>query len=266
MTLSRGRCRVLFCVVLACGVVRGQAPTPKDGGRPEYEVATIKPANPNGGHIGFESFPGGRIDMGNANLKMLLYYAYDVTEAQVVDATSWGSSKKFSIVIQPNEDSPTRLLTHIRATPNEEQRGMLRALLEERFGLKMHMEDRVRPVYILSRGKKQLMLTAPEHEDADPRGGVFMMPGGVVDGTAMGSNMTMEALARSMSSWLELPVVDQTGLKGSYDFRLTADDPTNHDMLLGCIRAMDRLGLQLKAGKAPVKTVVVDAVSLPSEN
>jgi uncharacterized protein (TIGR03435 family) len=72
----------------------------------------------------------------------------------------------------------------------------------------------------------------------------------------------VDTLTRDMGR----PVLDRTGLNGSYDFHLEPDDPENADLIEGTIEAMHRLGLQLKAGKGPIKTIVVDSVHAPSEN
>ena len=143
---------------------------------------------------------------------------------------------------------------------------MLQTLLEARFGLKFHREYKQGPVYILSRGKKKLMLQEPKDKASDPRGAVIILSGGIADGSAFGNNISMKFLAAQLSLHLERPVLDQTGLAGSYDFRLKPDDPTNHDLTAAIIDAMNRLGLKLKAGKGPVETIVVDQASKPTEN
>lgn len=143
---------------------------------------------------------------------------------------------------------------------------MLETLLEDRFGLKFHREYKQGPVYILSRGKKKLMLQEPKDKASDPRGGVFTMSGGIANGMAAGNNVSMKFLAAQLSPDLERPVLDQTGLTGSYDFRLEPDDPTNHDIIAAIIDDMDRLGLKLKAGKGLVETIVIDQANKPTEN
>jgi uncharacterized protein (TIGR03435 family) len=68
------------------------------------------------------------------------------------------------------------------------------------------------------------------------------------------------------------PVIDRTGLKGSYDFKLKwtpegrggelpADAPPG---LFTAIQ--EQLGLKLEAAKGPVKVLVIDHVERPTEN
>jgi uncharacterized protein (TIGR03435 family) len=143
---------------------------------------------------------------------------------------------------------------------------MLQTLLEGRFGLEFHDEYNQGSVYILSKGNKKLMLQEPKYKNSDPRGGVFMMPGGIADGTAFGNNVSMKFLAEQLSPWLGRPVLDRTGLTGSYDFRLGPEDPSNHDMVAAIIADMNRLGLKLKGGKGPIRTIVIDHANTPTEN
>lgn len=279
--LSRKKLRIcasgliFFSLALLCGssgmcgqsAIEAKPAKSQNLSKPVFEVATIKPMNPDGsGMLGFMSYPGGKVVVGNASLKMLVSYAFNVEEFQIVDKTGWAGSNRYNIVALPASDSPSEKQDFQKAEPNEVQREMLQALLVERFGLKSHVEFRQGPVYILSLGKKKLMLQEPKYKDSDPRGGVYMMAGGIADGTASGNNISMKFLATQLSPWLERPVLDETGLTGSYDFRLMPDDPTNHDITAAIIHAMDRLGLQLKAGKGPIETVVIDSANKPTEN
>ena len=76
----------------------------------------------------------------------------------------------------------------------------------------------------------------------------------------------MAFLARQLSPDLGRPVIDETGLLGSYDFNLAPDDPTNTDLDAGIFRAVKRLGLRLRASKRPVETFVIDEVMRPAPN
>ncbi|HKO20079.1 MAG TPA: TIGR03435 family protein, partial [Acidobacteriaceae bacterium] len=95
---------------------------------------------------------------------------------------------------------------------------------------------------------------------------VFMKQGGFIDGEAEGTNTTMDYLAARLGERLRVPVLDQTGISGSYDFYMPPSDPGNQDMLTAVISVMDRLGLKLKKGRGPVETLVIDHVERPTEN
>ncbi len=240
-----------------------------NAGAPSFEVATIKPVDPTtGGAIGFYGRPGGRVLVGFADLKMLIYYAYEIPRSQILGGEPWMEKERYNIEAVPPEGSPSRTAQGppIQATPSQEQREMLRTLLAQRFALKIHRETKEGQVYILSRGKGELHLHKPEHEDADTRMSSMMKPGNIADGEATGINVSMPFMAKKLSDMLRRPVLDQTGLTGKYDFHLEPDDPTNTDYTAGILDVMKRLGLNLKSGKGPVETVVIDSASKPTEN
>lgn len=234
---------------------------------PAFEVATIKPMDPNSsGIMGFLSYPGGRVVVGSATLKMLMYYAFDVQEFQISGGPDWVDKDRYNVVALPPALSRMAKQPPLKATPNDEQRKMLQTLLVERFGLKFHREIKEQPVYILVRGNRKLQMEDAKDKDADPRAAVFMKRGGIADGEAAGINVSMPFLARQLSRDLGRAVLDRTGLKGSFDFHLEPSNPSNHDIASATFDAMLRLGLKLKAGKGPVETIVIDSATRPTEN
>jgi uncharacterized protein (TIGR03435 family) len=204
----------------------------------------------------------------NVKVKTILYFAFDVPEFQISGGPGWVYTDRYTVEAVPPDSSASRTAyqpSH-KATPSDEQRKMLQSLLVDRLALKYHMEAREGPVYILSRGTGKLLLEEPKDKDGDPRTGVTTKQGGIVDGEAFGVNTSMTLLASQLTSSLGLPVLDQTGITGSYDFHLPANDPTNTDMMVAVFDAMHRLGLNLKRGKGPIQTLVIDHIEKPTEN
>jgi uncharacterized protein (TIGR03435 family) len=86
-----------------------------------------------------------------------------------------------------------------------------------------------------------------------------------------GRDLTMAQIAGALSGpprlTLELPLVDQTGLEGRFDFSVeftrepAIDDPTTYLDAL-----QDQLGLKLKATTVLMDTLVIDHVERPTEN
>jgi uncharacterized protein (TIGR03435 family) len=238
--------------------------------QPAFEVATIKPLDPNAARIimGFYSYPGGRVFLGAASLRMMIYFAYNVQMYQITGGPDWVDKDRYNIEAHPpaNSESATSKQAPVKANPSEEQRKMLQSLLAERFALKVHHETREGPVYILTRGTGKLQMQEPKDKNGDPRGAVIMKPGGIADGEAFGENITMPFLAATLGRQLSRPVLDQTGITGSYDFHLNPDDPTNTDLQTAVFDTVKRLGLNLKAGKGPIETIIIDDATKPTEN
>ena len=88
--------------------------------------------------------------------------------------------------------------------------------------------------------------------------------------------MTMQEFADFLAGPMESPMVDQTGLKGRYDFVLdfrpylpVVDRPLQLDDFLGAMKAAleGQLGLRLeRLNKLPIEVLVVDHLEKPSEN
>ena len=78
---------------------------------PQFEVATIKPSDPNRPGRAF-LWRGDRFLTINTTLMSLIGFAYDVHEKQVIGGEDWMSSEKFDIEAKP--DTP--------GTPSREQK------------------------------------------------------------------------------------------------------------------------------------------------
>jgi len=233
---------------------------------PAFEVATVRPeGNKPVPMLGFYGYPGGRIYFGGA-LKMLVEYAFNLRSFQIVGGPEWVSSKRFEITAIAPEGSASTHIQSRMAEPMAEQRLMLQSLLHDRFGFTFHIESKEGEVYFLMVGNKPLQLKPPTEPASDPRAIVAMWQGGIVDGQAFGTNTTMDYLAVRLGDYLQLPVINRTGILGSYDFTLPAADPENKDMTYATFSVVDRLGLKLKRGRGPVQTLIMDHLDSPSEN
>ena len=171
-------------------------------------------------------------------------------------------------------------------------RGMMRALLAERFHLVVHTVIADAPVFALVRVKAGVMgpglrVHAVTDECAGPlaEGGLPPVCGVIAHVPALtpglhygGRGVEMALLATSVPTMTGLaamprPVVDQTGLQGTYDFTLTWEhDSMGGDAVIGDNAANFRdalrrqLGLELRSARAPIGFVVIDRVARPSEN
>lgn len=225
---------------------------------PSFEVATIKPSDPDD-HTGGFQLRGGRLHVQNESLEDIVSFAYRVHRKQILNAPSWFGSERW--VIDGIADTPG-------APDTNQMRSMYRKLLADRFGLKLEQEKRELPVYVLEPGKDGPKLTRSVSE------------GGLPDstGTWGGSskdvrftNITMDEFADTMSMTEDRPVVNHTGLTGRYDFRLkwssATTENTDPDAPPALFRAMqEQLGLRMEATRAPASAYVVTHVERPSGN
>jgi uncharacterized protein (TIGR03435 family) len=260
---------LLFATTVSCVALALGQSVPPPVKPPAFDVATIKPSAPGGGGmVGFLSYPGGRIVLGHSSVKAMVYYAYDIPVSRITGGPDWAGKDLYEVTAVPPDTSASRTARQParKAIPSEEQRQMLRALLADRFGLKVHSSITQGPVYLLTLGSKKLQLQDPADKDADARFAVMVKPGGIVDGETFGQNVSTVLLAKLLSATLDLPVINETGLIGFYDFHLAPDDPENHDYPTAVFDAMERLGLKLKRGTGRIETLVIDHVERPSEN
>ncbi len=238
--------------------------TPKP---PVFDATTIKPPDPKAPDrlAGFYAYPGGRVFIGGP-IKGLVEVAFNLQDYQLTGGPDWLSSQWFEVNAVPPEASSSRNIKLQSVQPTSEQRLMLQSLLRDRFSFKCHLEKNRGEVYILSRGRKALQLKPPKDPAADPRAIVINKTGGIWDGEAEGTNTTTDYLAFRLSRYLQLPVLNQTGITGSYDYYLPPDDPENNDRVAAVLSTVDRLGLKIKRGHGPVQTLVIDHIELPSDN
>jgi uncharacterized protein (TIGR03435 family) len=174
---------------------------------------------------------------------------------------------------------------------------MLRSLLADRFGLAVHHEIRQGPVYALVLAKPGKMGWGlvqhsgdaacidfskphpPSLGDSICGGFLVLSRSGVTHVTANNTNMAgvADQLGSGMPGGeIERPVVDRTGLSGSFDVTLeyslglktdgggTTQDLSAPPPLITALQ--DQLGLKLEPQTGPVDVLVIDHVERPSEN
>jgi uncharacterized protein (TIGR03435 family) len=79
----------------------------------------------------------------------------------------------------------------------------------------------------------------------------------------------MDKLTELLSNNLKAPVVDRTGLKGTYDVHFHFDPRLSPDIEPGPSLAQaihEELGLTLQKSSGPVEVIVIDHMEKPSEN
>lgn len=254
----------LALLLLACGFAQQTAPL-------TFEVASIKPANPDVPGTSIHFIPGGGLNITNMPLRGLVTFAYDVREFQVSGGPRWAETERFDIAARPERASadrvedPSKMTDAQLKTVQEQTRERLRALLVDRFQLVVHNEIKEQPIYAVVVAKNGSKL----HEAKELGSRQGMSTG---RGRAQGFAAPMEMLAQSLSNQLGWPVVDKTGLTAKYDFVLewTPDMGAAGDVApVGptiFTALQEQLGLRLESQKGPVPNIVIDRVEKPSEN
>lgn len=253
-------------VLLSAAVLRAQAP-----GRQEFEVASIKPSNPDDARTLIQVLPGGGLRTSGATVKFLVSLAYDITMFNIAGGPSWVNTDRFTILAKADRDStpddpnydPRQITQRQYDSMREQMRPKLQTLLAERFQLKVHRETREEPVYSLVVGKNGAKL--------EPSKDFHGLGGG--KGRFQANGASMEMLAGALAGQLGRPVIDRTGLAGAFDFKLdyTPDsaqtDTAPADAGPSLFTALqEQLGLKLESTKAPAEVIVIDHVEKPSEN
>ena len=234
---------------------------------PVFEVASIKPSDPNRPGRRLFSIQGSNVTAVYTTVSDLIVFAYGVHAGQISGAPAWVESDKFDITGKPEGGG--------QPNPNQFKK-MLQKLLADRFQLTFHRDKKQLTVYALTVGKNGPKLTPSEAASPIPN----LVPRG--PGNLPARNATMEEFAGVMQAHLDRPVVDQTGLKGRLDFQLqwTPDEftslggpgappkpPEGTETQPDLFTAIQQqMGLKLESTKAQVDVLVIDKVERPSEN
>ena len=282
--------RLLFLsnlvVALATPCVYAQAPEPKV----EFEVASVRPFSiAQDGPITL----GATIDRAQVRLvgltmRDLLGMAYRVKPFQL-NGPDWIGTERYFI----NAKLPSGVSA-------EKLPEMVRALLNDRFGLRIHRDKKEMPVYALLVGKPPLKLTervvdpnAPPPETVQVTGtgsaqGIAVNMGNGSSYTFAGGKFSAKKfnssdIAAVLERFTERPMVDLTELKGTYDFEfVVTPEETQTLMIRAAIAAgvqlppqalqladnggnplegaVEQLGLKLDSRRMPIEIIIIDQI------
>jgi uncharacterized protein (TIGR03435 family) len=290
---------VIGLFLLASTTAPAQAPataTPAASGpqKLEFEVASVKPVDP-GVTCCAPQVDSVRFAY-TATLHDLIGQAYraffpcptkaDSGDCAFPGAPAWIFKARFAIEAKLPEGVPAYSRSEFMGGRAPQVNQMLQALLEDRFKLKVHWEARTIPIYTLTVGKhgpklKSLADPAPGRASSGPGGGMTKrLPNGNALSILNAVDSSMQSFADSLGEFMDRPVVDRTGLKGNFEFKVEwesePDTPSNGGPgLIGRMMhagpAMftaieEQLGLKLEATKGPVEVLVIDHVEQPSAN
>lgn len=236
-----------------------------------FEVVSIKPSDPasQGTRIGIA--PGGIFQARGVTLKALIRQAYDVRDFQISGAPGWIDAERYDIEGKGNgpEVSEADLIKMTDEQRNQFQQqmlGKLRALLADRFQLKIHQETKELPVYALVISKSGLKIVK-KADNFTPQSGLSLRRNAEGKTELKGTDAPMGFLTEELSKQVGRRVIDKTELKGNFDFQMTfAPDLADSDGPSIFTAVEQQLGLKLEPQRGPVELLVIDRVERPSAN
>lgn len=265
--------------VIPAGVALGQSQLKKPG----FEVASIKPSEPNPVSsiwIGMDADPG-MVHYTNISLRDCIRAAWRVRDFQI-QGPDWIRDSRYEITAK------------LGAGTKEQIPEMLQSLLEDRFKLSLDHGTKEQMVYALAQGKSGPTLKTADVKvagqlmtalgpDGKPRPAMTyqVLPSGV---ELRAPAATLATVVEFLSRLMERPVVDMTGLTGQYELTLTfmpeiiggmpARSAATQDGKSiftepgpSLFEAVQQYGLKLEARKAPMEMLtVVHAEKTPTEN
>lgn len=255
-----------------------------------FATASISAASGRAGSGEIRVQPGGGFTARNATLRELVAYAFQrqrFDRREVTGGPAWIDTARF--------DVDARAPAEHAFDPDGSLRGtwsMLRALLADRFKLKVHEEDREQAIYALRLARPDGAL-GPGLRKTDVDCGAAMtggrpsLPPGKAPpcstktppGRLFANTVTMAAIASLLSAHIDRPVVDQTGLADRFDLELEAREieappgykPGPSDLALPPARGpsiftavREQLGLTLDPENGTVPVVVIDHAEMPA--
>jgi uncharacterized protein (TIGR03435 family) len=169
-----------------CVAVYGQSAAAR------FEVASVRPSHADPSSSSGIKTGHGRLDAKNVTLKRSIIGAYGVGPNQIFGGPDWLNVDRFEIV--------------------GVFMGMLQTLLAERFKLAIHRETRTIPALVLEVAK-----TGTKLEKAEGGEHTTNNSPGRIDA----QHTTMDYFAGLLARQMDLPVVDHTGLEGTFNLKLT---------------------------------------------
>ena len=243
-----------------------------------FEVASIKPADPNSRNVSMSYTGDGGLNFVNVTLRQLIGNAYNISCGKFCDESisggpQWVDSARFNVLTKgPELPQPGRATA-------EQIRQCAQALLADRFKLVIRRETKEMAVFHLVVGRNGHKLK--EYTGDDPQGGIR----GSRPGELIGERASLIGLTRNLTGMIGRPVIDKTGLTGRYDFKLewTPDmlpggkgpDAPGEKMeasapeftgpsLFSAIQA--QLGLRLEPQRGSVESFVIVSAEKPAAN
>ncbi len=288
---------LVLAAILSC---QAQSTRNEAGPRLSFEVASIRPANPNARETtnldldpsDYFRYTGGPITASGALINYIIfaYKIQDRSEADLIYSHLPAWTKQPYTLRATTESGPTK----------DQLRVMVQSLLAERFQLKLHTENHELPVYALVVDHSPAPGLAPEPDDAlcarpfdRPKSlptssvqtqscGLIITDKGTLREARMG-DYTLDEIAGNLTlashgALDPRPIINKTGLRGHYDLDIEflppkrqTDAPTSElsaeEPGATFEEALKRqAGLKLIKQIGPIPVYIIDHIEPPTEN
>jgi uncharacterized protein (TIGR03435 family) len=232
--------------------------------------------------------PGGRFTATNNTLRALILNAYGISASPYLleGGPGWIDSARYDI------DAKAAAAAIPAGTSNrvlwEKTRLMLRTLLADRFKLSIRRQTKEMAAYQLLIAKNGPKLRKTDRDCDASVAACHAFSGNPT--RLSGDGIDIYDLALTLTSFLDRPVVDQTGIQGLFDIKLqwnpfatesqprddvprspvaearegSRPDPSTLPSVFAALE--EQLGLKLAPHKGPIEIYVIDHVERPSEN
>ena len=263
-TILYGMRSLALTVVLSLGInATGRAQIAP----PSFEVASVRPSQREVGpdYNNRITYSPGEFTGHNVTLKRLIAESWHCELKQEI-GPPWLDRNEYEVEARLPDGASDKQIP-----------AMLGLLLQDRFALKAHRETRPMRVYELTAGKNGPKIHADQAVSAH------------APATTPGAGMHFQGDMREFADFLavqfsipapenpntpvkaggpSIPVLDKTGLEGTYNFSVDIHPEQGTDAFTSWKRALEeQLGLKVETRMAAVPVVVVDdAAKIPTEN
>lgn len=229
--------------------------------RPKFDIAVVKLNKSGTGEQSGGILPGGQFSATNISMIELLQFAYRVDGGAISGIPTWFKSDHFDVIAKGPADTSDPML-----------RLMLQSLLASEFKLAVHQEQKPQDAFalvvakggpILSKASKPDVVNRQSDDPNDPNEHCKRTISGGIKADC--TNITMAELAMRLPSlapgYIDRPVVDLTGISGTYDVKLqwTGRGQIDADGGLTIFDAITKqLGLKIEQRKIPLPGLTID--------
>jgi uncharacterized protein (TIGR03435 family) len=212
-------------------------------------------------HVGRDNF-----SVQNYTLRNLIAFAYDF-EGALISGPDTSLDAKYNV----DARAPGPLGNGYQAV--DAARALVRGLLTDQFQIEVHRGTRLISAYVLTAAGASVLLKVARPEEPGP----WMGQGQT---SMSGTALRMDDFVELLSHRLDYPVLNQTGLTQTYDFKLdwkadsssTAEPPdkaliplTSPSLEVLADALQTQLGLRLQLQQSPAEVLIVDRAEPPKD-